>query len=221
MSAILHLGQRQQALLTVLLHHRNGLTIDELAGLLEISRNAINQHLSSLSASGFIQSALLHSTGGRPGKVYTLTPNGLELFPRHYALLASTLLAWLKKNLGEKELESCLTELGRQFALEFTGRVDRHQAQTDKVNEVAAILRELGYDTDVTRNSEFYAEITANNCVYHRIAEQCHKVCALDLSLLTSLLNADITHKTCIVKGGKSCCFGVLAKTSPCSANRL
>ncbi|HBV21336.1 MAG TPA: transcriptional regulator, partial [Nitrosomonas sp.] len=87
MSAILSLGERQQSLLTVLLHHRNGLTVDELASMLEISRNAVNQHLTNLSGSGFIQSTLLNSTGGRPGKIYSLTPVGLELFPRHYSFL--------------------------------------------------------------------------------------------------------------------------------------
>ncbi|SEN65870.1 helix-turn-helix transcriptional regulator [Nitrosomonas marina] len=219
-STISSLGQRQQALLKVLLHHRRGLTIDELAGLLDISRNAINQHLSSLGGSGFIQSTLLHSTGGRPSKIYMLSPSGLELFPRNYALLASTLLGWLRKNLSENELESCLEELGQQIALEFTGRVGKHPSLTNKVHEVVSILQELGYDASTAHNSDSYAEIVANNCVYHRIAEECHNVCTLDLSLLTSLLNADIEHKTCIVRGGKNCCFGVSTKASPCSSNQ-
>lgn len=214
MSAISCLGQRQQSLLTVLLRHRKGLTVDELSSVLEISRNAVNQHLSSLGSNGFIQSALLHSTGGRPSRVFTLTSSGLELFPRHYSFLAGFLLSWFKKNLGEEELESCLKELGEQIAQEFSGRVDKHPTQTGKVSEVIAILRELGYDADVTLNTEKYTEIIASNCVFHKLAEECHGVCALDLSLLASLLNADIEHKKCIIKGDINCCFGVLAKTS-------
>lgn len=214
MSAISCLGERQQSLLNVLLRHRNGLTVDELSSVLEISRNAVNQHLSSLGNSGFIESTLLHSTGGRPSRVFTLTTSGLELFPRHYSFLARFLLSWFKKNLGEEQLESCLQEFGEQVAQEFSGRVEKHSAQTEKVSEVAAIMRELGYDTDVTLNNENYSEIIASNCVFHKLAEECHGVCTLDLSLLASLLNADIEHKKCIVKGDKNCCFGVLAKTA-------
>lgn len=214
MSAISCLGERQQSLLNVLLRHRNGLTVDELSSVLEISRNAVNQHLSSLGNSGFIESTLLHSTGGRPSRVFTLTTSGLELFPRHYSFLARFLLSWFKKNLGEEQLESCLQEFGEQVAQEFSGRVEKHSAQTEKVSEVAAIMRELGYDTDVTLNNENYSEIIASNCVFHKLAEECHGVCTLDLSLLASLLNADIEHKKCIIKGDKNCCFGVLARTT-------
>ncbi|HNP26765.1 MAG TPA: HTH domain-containing protein [Nitrosomonas sp.] len=220
MSAILSLGERQQSLLTVLLHHRNGLTVDELASMLEISRNAVNQHLTNLSGSGFIQSTLLNSTGGRPGKIYSLTPVGLELFPRHYSFLARMLLSWLKKNLGEQELESCLKELGEQIAQEFSDRINKHQTQTSKVREVTMILQELGYDADTALNTETYAEIIASNCVFQKLAEECHSVCTLDLSLLASLLDANIEHKKCIVKGGKNCCFGILTKTTNLSAQK-
>lgn len=213
MSKISSLGERQQSLLTILLHHRNGLTVDELASMLEISRNAVNQHLLNLSGSGFIQSALLHSTGGRPSKVYSLTPTGLELFPRHYSFLARMLLSWLKKNLGEQELESCLRELGEQIALEFSDRVGKHQTQTGKVREVTTILQELGYDAVTAINSESYSEIIASNCVFQKLAEECHSVCTLDLSFLTSLLDTNIKHKKCIVKGSRNCCFGILTKT--------
>lgn len=221
MSAITCLGQRQQSLLNVLLRHRNGLTVDELSSMLEISRNAVNQHLSSLGNSGFIQSTLLHSTGGRPSRVFTLTASGLELFPRHYSFLARFLLSWFKKNLGEEQLESCLQEFGEQVAQEFSGRVDKYSAQTDKVSEVAVIMRELGYEADVAFNNENYSEIIASNCVFHTLAEECHGICKLDLSLLSSLLNADIEHKKCIIKGDKNCCFGVSAKTYMSSAHQV
>jgi len=92
MSALSFLGQSQQSLVTALLHHRNGLTVDELAQLLYISRNAVNQHLSSLGSSGFIQSVIQESTGGRPSRIYSLSPSGLELFQRRYSFIAKLLL---------------------------------------------------------------------------------------------------------------------------------
>lgn len=214
MSSLSLLGERQQSLLTALLHHRKGLTVEELSSLLTISRNAVNQHLSSLGGGGFIQNALLESTGGRPSRVYTLTSSGLELFQRQYSFLAKLLLSWMGKNLGEEELKACLTSLGKQSADEFGNRIAKHASLADRLREVAAIMSELGYDASVNQNSEHRLEIVANNCVFHEIAKQSQGFCTFDLSFLASLLNSEIEHKECIVKNGDRCCFGLVDNTS-------
>ncbi len=213
-SALSLLGQRQQSLLTALLHHRRGLTIEELSDLLAISRNAVNQHLASLGSSGFIQSDFLESTGGRPGRIYTLTPSGLELFQRQYAFLAKLLLSWIDKNAGEHELQACLAGFGKQMANEFENRMSKHSSHADKLQEAAAILCELGYDANVSQISNHQTEIVANNCVFHELAQQCQGFCKLDISFLTHLLKADIEHKECIVRNGNRCCFRIVSHTS-------
>ncbi len=203
------LGERQQSLLTTLLHHRKGLTVEELSSLLAISRNAVNQHLSSLGSSGFIRGALLESTGGRPGRVYTLTPSGLELFQRRYSFLAKLLLSWIDKNIGEHELKSCLVELGKQMASGFETRITQHSSRADRLREAINIMCELGYDAHVHQISEHQTEIIANNCIFHELAQQDQGFCKLDISFLTHLLKADIEHRECIVKNGNHCCFRI------------
>lgn len=210
MSALSLLGQRQQSLLTALLRHRKGLTVDELSSLLTISRNAVNQHLSSLGEGGFVQSTLLESTGGRPSRVYALTSNGLELFQRQYSFLAKLLLSWMNKNLGEEELKVCLSSLGKQVAEEFENRLAKLTSSEDRFREVATIMSEFGYDASVNRYSEHRFEIKANNCVFHELAKQSQEFCTFDLSLIASLLDAEIEHKECIVKNGDRCCFRVV-----------
>jgi DeoR family transcriptional regulator, suf operon transcriptional repressor len=214
MSSLSLLGERQQSLLTALLRHRKGLTVEELSNLLTISRNAVNQHLSSLGGGGFVQNALLESTGGRPSRVYTLTSSGLELFQRQYSFLAKLLLSWMDKNLGEEDLKACLVSLGKHAADEFRNRITKHTSQADRLREVAAIMSELGYDASVNKNSEHRLEIVANNCVFHELAKQSQGFCTFDLSFLASLLNAEIEHKECIVKNGARCCFGLVDHTS-------
>ncbi|ABI60323.1 MULTISPECIES: helix-turn-helix transcriptional regulator [Nitrosomonas] len=208
-SALSLLGERQQSLLTTLLHHRKGLTVEELSGLLAISRNAVNQHLTHLSGSGFIQSSLQESTGGRPGKVYTLTPNGLELFQRRYSFLAKLLLSWIDKNMGERELDTCLTELGKEMANGLEHRITQYSSYNDRLQEAVTIMSELGYDTKLHQLSENQAEIVANNCVYQELAQQHSEFCQLDISFLKHLLKADIEHTECIVRGGKHCRFKI------------
>jgi len=208
-SALSLLSERQQSLLTALLHHRTGLTVEELSVQLTISRNAVNQHLTYLSGRGFIQSSLQESTGGRPGKIYTLTPDGLELFQRRYSFLAKLLLSWINQNMGEDELRACLTELGEEMADGFEYRITQHPAYSDRLQEAVAIMSELGYDTRINQTSENEVEIIANNCIFQELAQQHEEFCKLDISFLTNLLKTDIEHTECIVRNGKYCRFKI------------
>ena len=212
MSTLATIGQRQQTLLKALLHHRKGLTVDELTQELGISRNAVNQHLASLEGNGFIETSSLSSTGGRPSRIYTLTPRGVELFPKHYALFSKLLIHWISQKFDDTEMKACLAELGEHVAQEFLSRVEKKNSLTEKINEVAIIMHELGYEAQVRKNSEDLSEIVASNCVFHKLAEECQNVCELDLALLSTLLDGKIEHKECMVRGGGCCRFGVSDK---------
>lgn len=212
MTALTTFGQRQQLLLKALLHKRDGMTVDELSLKLEISRNAVNQHISSLENNGFLENSSMTNTGGRPSKIYTLTTNGLELFPKHYALFSNLLIHWIKDKIGQNELKSCMTELGKQVSQEFKGRMQGHKSLSDKVDEVALIMHELGYEARVDTSLKKSPEIIANNCVFHQLADESNEVCELDLTLLSTLLNMKIIHKECMVKGGNCCRFGMTKK---------
>lgn len=209
MSALSTFGQTQQSLLTSLLRNREGLTVDRLTHELNISRNAVNQHLSSLDSSGFIANDMLTSTGGRPSKAYTLSAKGMELFPRHYALFSNLLIGWIRQKLNDAELKTCMAELGAQVAQQFSLRVQQHGSQSGKLVEIASIMQELGYDAHVENTADNKKEIIANNCVFHQLANECHDVCTLDISLMENLLDTKVTHKECMVKGGDCCRFGV------------
>jgi len=75
------IGERQQSLLKLLLVNQAGMTVDKLSQALDISRNAVTQHLANLEGLGFVQNTIQASTGGRPSKRYTLTSSGKEIFP--------------------------------------------------------------------------------------------------------------------------------------------
>lgn len=212
MTALSRLGQRQQGLLQALLSHRAGMTVDELGRELDISRNAVNQHLASLEGNGFVENLSLSSTGGRPSKIYTLTESGLELFPRHYALIADLLMGWVKLKLGGEELKSCMTSLGSKLAEQFSGRIQKQQGFENQVNEVAVVMHELGYASSVAKSSSKDAEIVASNCVFHQLAKDDQCICELDLSLIAGLLDSSIEHKECMARGEQCCRFAVRKK---------
>ena len=78
-------GQRQQELLEMLLFNKSGLTIDDLASQLGISRNAVQQHGAALENGGYLDKGQLTVTRGRPSQSYVLSRKGVELFPKKYS----------------------------------------------------------------------------------------------------------------------------------------
>ena len=202
-------GSRQKALLEALLHHRTGISVDELAGHLNISRNATNQHLSSLSRLDLIDSDLRPSTGGRPVRGYFLSSSGLELFPRRYTDFSKFLISWIRSNNGGQSLHNCLSELGNTIAQEFVPRVTGLNSLALKIGEVASIMNELGYESTTQTTDDGASEIIASNCVYHQVAAECEQVCELDLSLMETLLEARVDHQECMVRGGPYCRFEI------------
>jgi len=209
MAALLSFSVRQQSLLKALLYGRAGMSVDEIADHLEISRNATNQHLSSLAGLELIDSELRPSSGGRPVRGYFLSARGLELFPRRYAHFSKSLIDWFRSIYGEQALLNCLSDLGEQIAEEFAPRTAALNSLALKIGEVSLIMNELGYEAIAQTTDDGASEIIAHNCVYHELAADCRQVCELDLSLMETLLGARVEHQECMVRGGHCCRFGI------------
>ncbi|MFW2373190.1 MAG: helix-turn-helix transcriptional regulator [Gammaproteobacteria bacterium] len=204
METLSSLSHRQQALLRHLLYSDQGLTLDQLADLLGISRNAVTQHISVLEKLDCIKSRTLPSAGGRPSRAYTLTDAGMAIFPKQYALFSTMLLKAISENLKGADLENLLGTIGRELALPF---MDRVKNSGNEIEEVRKIMEELGYETRRGSAKKNASEIVAKNCVFHDLAVENPAVCELDRSLISSLLEKKIEQKECMVKGGDSCRF--------------
>ncbi len=211
MSSLLNaIGERQQSLLKLLLVSQVGMTVDELAQALDISRNAVTQHLANLEGLGFVQNTIQSSTGGRPSKRYTLTSSGKEVFPRHYGLFANTLIHLLRNKVGEQELRLYMVELGEIIARQYQGQLQESESLKVKLTELVLIMTDLGYEARAYINAEGLPEIIADNCVFHQLAEECKTVCELDIAFITSALNGvSVDHRECMVRGGSCCRFTI------------
>jgi predicted ArsR family transcriptional regulator len=189
------------------------MTTDELSNTLNITRNAVTQHLLTLEGLGFIQSSTQSSTGGRPSKLYTLTLSGKELFPKHYDLFATLLIQLINEKSGSGALSQYMKELGETVALQYQPRITQNADLTHRTNDLVGVMQELGYKARIENKTENSAEIIADNCVFHKLALNSNAVCDVDTSLITSLLkNTSVEHSECIVRGGQCCRFLVSEK---------
>lgn len=207
--AINALGARQRSLLTALLEKKDGLTADELAAQLDITRSAVHQHLSALEQSGYIERDIRAPQGGRPGFAWRLTERGVHLFPKQYAMFSDLLIRSIKEKLGSEGLAQSMRSLGKTLAGQHLHQL-ANKKPADKISEVTTIMQQLGYQARKAKDpGKDLPLIDARNCIYHHLAKDHAEVCELDLALLETLLDADIEHVECMVRGGKACQFRV------------
>jgi predicted ArsR family transcriptional regulator len=74
------------------------LTVEELSKGLEITRNAVRQHLATLEVAGPVAAgATRPSGGGRLQQLHVLTELGSEMAPHQYSWLAQLVVASVRR----------------------------------------------------------------------------------------------------------------------------
>ncbi|WP_327438201.1 helix-turn-helix transcriptional regulator [Pseudomonas donghuensis] len=202
------LGHTQQALLTALLYRATGMSIDELATQLAVTRTAVRQHLAALERDELVVRGELRATGRRPEQLYQLSTQGKELFPRHYHGLANLLIAEVAELIGHQALVTLMRRLGEKMA------ADLNVGTVQSEEQIAGLMKEVGYESQVFFRSGGPAQIIAHNCVFHQLAEAHPEVCELDLALIGSLGGGDVQHLECMLRGGQVCRFQLAGKAS-------
>ena len=198
------LGATQQALLRLLLHNKDGMTVEALMQAVKVSRNAVRQHLAALERDGKVARGPTQPTGGRPEQTYRLTPMGQELFPRQYSWFAEMLVGELRGKLGSEAVARQFAALGRQAGRKIHDGYSGEDKAQDRIADLSAKMAELGYEARMVPGRP---EIEAQNCVFHRLALKNPEVCRFDLALLSAATGQDVEHKACMVRGDAKCCF--------------
>ncbi len=201
------LGLRQQELLSLLLKNKNGLTVDELSKRLEIARNAVRQHLASLENDGFVTQGISRPSGGRPEQLYILSDAGKELFPRHYSWFAQLIVESITQESGEDGLRERMRVMGTAVAQQLKRQYPDLGTQQQKIEKLAEVMEELGYDTKSTSTLAGIPIIEADNCIFHNLAIKNPAVCQFDLALMASFTDSHIDHQECMANKGNVCRF--------------
>ncbi|WP_060485428.1 metalloregulator ArsR/SmtB family transcription factor [Pseudomonas sp. NBRC 111123] len=196
------LGRTQQDLLHALLHEPVGMSIDELAQALAVTRTAVRQHLAALERDGLVKRGATRPTGRRPEQLHQLTEHGRELFPRQYPLLANLLIGEVAGLMGPEALLALMRQLGRKLAGDL---------ESDVVDEgrIVEHMNAAGYEAKVFFRSSGEPQIVAHNCVFHHLAKAHPVVCELDLALIGTLGGAEVSHEECMLRGGQVCRFAL------------
>lgn len=201
------LGIRQQELLNQLLKVKSGLTVDELSKQLEITRNAVRQHLAALENDGLVTHGASRRSGGRPEQLYVLTDAGKELFPRHYSWFAQLIVESIKQESGVDGLRERMGTMGSEVAQHLRHQYSGLENQQQKVEKLSEVMEQLGYNTKSTKNIDDVPVIEADNCIFHNLAIKNPEICQFDLALMSTFTDSKIDHQECMASGGNDCRF--------------
>lgn len=203
---------RQQQILKLLLENKAGLSIDEVAIALSISRNAVQQHFAVLERDGYIQAGVLNKTAGRPVRSFVLTKAGINSFPKQYAWFSELILADMKNEMGSEAFQRYLHKLGSNLSQSLLPQFEGKQTG-ERIEALLKVMDGLGFDArNMTDSGNNEQTIEARNCIYHDLAQEHEEICEFDRTLISSLLDKEIDHVECMAKGGAVCCFKIINK---------
>ena len=106
-------GETRARLLHLLRRSRH--TITTLAGSIRLTDNAVRTHIAALERDGLVEHVgTERDTGGKPARLYALTREGEELFPKAYALVLGGLVEEIAGVDGRARAVELLRAVGRQ-----------------------------------------------------------------------------------------------------------
>lgn len=189
-----------------LLRHTD-MTIDELAGALGLTENAIRNHVSALERDGLVRTnGVRRGAGaGKPAVVYELHPNTGTLLSRAYPPVLGTLLEVLSDQLSVEQSEFVLREVGRRLAKSVGGRAN---GSVDvRVQSAAEVLNALGGDTLVKAGDNPGEQVIQGaGCPVSAIVCQRPDFCCAVETLVAEV--SGMPTRSCCAHGDKpSCCF--------------
>jgi predicted ArsR family transcriptional regulator len=183
-------GSTRGRVVTLLRRERR--TVDELAGELELTDNAIRAHLVALERDGLVTQGELRRGSGKPSFTYELTPEAERLFPKAYGVLLQQLLDILDERLPRDVMADALREVGHRLA---AGHPSGDDGLPQRIDMALALLGNLGglAEADV---SERGVLIKGYSCPLAAAVEGNPDACLVAETLLSDLIGVPV-HQVC------------------------
>jgi predicted ArsR family transcriptional regulator len=180
---------------------RSAQTVNELAGKLDLTDNAVRLHLSALERDGLVeQQGTKRESAGKPAFVYRTTPAAEALFPKPYDRVLGELLTVLAQRHSPEEMDRLVREVGHRLgagAGAGAGDVRERAAQA------AAVLTRLGGLAEV-QEDEGGLRIQGYSCPLGAITAQHPETCRLAEALVAELVQAPVVE--CCDRGERPRC---------------
>jgi predicted ArsR family transcriptional regulator len=201
-------GHTKRTILNLLLDGSK--TAGEIADKLQIQKSAIRIHLESLQTEQAVKSYFKIERLGRPRKVYEITENGRELFPRKYDMILSLLLQKIEETEGHEGVRKIIRSIADNIARDIRDRINKSgnlSSFEESLDMLNLISNEMGFMSSLRKEDDGTYSLISRNCVVHKVAlghqgAICHGLHDRMIEkALDGRMNPDVKLKECIALG--------------------
>jgi len=180
-------------------------TISELAEAVKINNISVRHHLTNLQADGYIIAEEERHGVGRPRLVYSLSESGQEKFPTRYLQLTDRLLTHLKQTLPEADYKNLFSEMAKGLAVEQGNKIKSLPLE-EKLNILKENLENEGFSIEWEQMGDEY-HINEVACPFYHIGQSHPEVCAMDETLISTMLSIPTEKVLCVLNGDNLCSY--------------
>ena len=191
----------------VALLRRGARTVDDLAGAIGMTDNAVRSHLTALERDGLVrQDGVRRGPGaGKPAVLYEVAPEAEPLFSRAYPPVLTAMLDTVVDELPPERVAELMRQVGRRLASDAGGAANG--SLDGRVRAAAAVLTAMGGEVDVVEED---GVLTIRGCgcplsaAVSRRPELCHAV-----ETFVSEMTGAPARECCQHGERPRCCFRV------------
>jgi DeoR family transcriptional regulator, suf operon transcriptional repressor len=180
-------------------------TITDLADAVGINAISVRHHLTSLEAEGLIAAEEERHGVGRPRLVYFLTEKGLERFPTRYFRLTNLLLDQIKGSLPAQTVQKLFVQMANDLASRYMTRT-QNMSTEQKLDLIKEVLSQEGFIISWEKTGEQY-QIHEVTCPYYHVGQSHPEVCAVDQTLISTMLSIPAEKVNCVLRGDALCTY--------------
>jgi predicted ArsR family transcriptional regulator len=194
-------------------------TVNDLAGELGLTDNAVRSHLLSLERDGIIRQSGIQRGMRKPHFAYELSPEAENLFPKAYDALLNQLITALKGRLPPEAIEDVLREVGRSLATRQLP--DKSPADFEsRLHSAMEVLKTIGGSPSIEREGDKLF-IRSSGCPLSAAVAEHPEVCEIAEALVAEIVGLPV-REHCNRGESPKCCFEIRssATSRPSPAGR-
>jgi len=190
-----------------LLRRRGRCSAETIAIELDLTPNAIRQHLTNLERDGLVVSQPERSGRGRPALLFGLTERADAVFPKRYGQLATMVLQEVQEIGGPEALD----EVFARVAARHAGAIERDFEGLDFDEKMRRVVSWIGRAGTLAEQSESPegVKVTIHNCPFRNTALKFPQVCTITPQLISRLTGAAVSQSNSIHRRDPYCSFVV------------
>ncbi|HEX4214035.1 MAG TPA: helix-turn-helix domain-containing protein [Candidatus Dormibacteraeota bacterium] len=200
-----------------LLRRKQAASAETIAAELNITPNAVRQHLANLEREGLVKRESLRHKRGRPSLLFSLTDRADAFFPKRYGQLATMVLTELQEMAGPEALD----EVFRRIALRHAGPAAAELRTQDMPSRIRWLLNWINRAGTLAEaeDCEEGVRITIHNCPFRNTALKFPQVCTITPQLIVEVLGAQVSQSSSIHRKDPHCSF-VIVRDQPADTGR-